>query len=616
MGLTQSAPDFVRRRKVQWRDSPSVKGAVAGPRHRDCVNPRWEKDHAQALSSLSRCPLAHGSVGVYPYPGYTQGRHPEICKYGCTPGKEVGSKESPRATLIREAWEFQELYHREMGSTAEKKVRRIAEVMRSIQEKGTYELTIDELRHGARVAWRNAPKCSNRGHWKELEVLDFRDAETNEQMFKGCLELLERALTSRATTPCIALFRPAAPGSKLGPRVWNSQLHRFCAYRNDDVSITGDPVELEFTEFLEEELSWRPPEKRTDFDLLPLVLQIDPSKPPQVFDIPPSYVELVHLRHPEFAWFAGLGLKWYGIPFVSNIELTVGGITFTAAPFNGWYADTEVVRDLADEDRYNKLPLIAEKMGLDVGTNSSMWRDGAMYELCRGVSYSFGLVGMGMVDHHTLTQNFFEWYEEEVSNRGYAPGNWKWIIPPMSASTSPCFQGLNKMTEYTLKPAYIRAPGWQKYWEWLGKPSHQTKRNVVNLISNWAVMKMLGWVMARVKARRPALAIFYASVSGNTKNYAMRMSHMLENLVIVDIIDLVRFPPKNLHSFGPHAYTQVWAVLTSTCGSGAPPAAARKFLSWLSDPGSHRVMKQKPFSVLGFGQSTYPRYGSFQEDEP
>lgn len=44
-------------------------------------------------------------------------------------------------------------------------------------------------------------------------------------------------------------------------------------------------------------------------------------------------------------------------------------------------------------------------------------------------------------------------YDKELSARGYAPGNWKWIVPPLAASAnSTTYLQLNKMTEYTLKP--------------------------------------------------------------------------------------------------------------------------------------------------------------------
>ena len=43
------------------------------------------------------------------------------------------------------------------------------------------------------------------------------------------------------------------------------------------------------------------------------------------------------------------------MPAVCALELSVGGLLYTGIPFNGWYADVEVVRDLCDEARYNML---------------------------------------------------------------------------------------------------------------------------------------------------------------------------------------------------------------------------------------------------------------------
>jgi nitric-oxide synthase len=39
------------------------------------------------------------------------------------------------------------------------------------------------------------------------------------------------------------------------------------------------------------------------------------------------------------------------------MKLEIGGIEFTACPFNGWYMVTEIGRNLADTNRYNKLPV-------------------------------------------------------------------------------------------------------------------------------------------------------------------------------------------------------------------------------------------------------------------
>ena len=54
------------------------------------------------------------------------------------------------------------------------------------------------------------------------------------------------------------------------------------------------------------------------------------------------------------------------VPMISDMRLEIGGISYTAAPFNGWYMGTEIgARNLADHDRYNLLPAVAEMMDLD-----------------------------------------------------------------------------------------------------------------------------------------------------------------------------------------------------------------------------------------------------------
>lgn len=49
-------------------------------------------------------------------------------------------------------------------------------------------------------------------------------------------------------------------------------------------------------------------------------------------------------------------LKWYAVPAVSSLLLDIGGLEFTAAPFNGWYMSSEIgARNFGDEYRYNLL---------------------------------------------------------------------------------------------------------------------------------------------------------------------------------------------------------------------------------------------------------------------
>lgn len=81
------------------------------------------------------------------------------------------------------------------GSDFLPKEERMAQIRRSIELSGTYEHTFDELQHGARVAWRNAPKCANRKYWGQLKLLDCRDEKTNRGMFDACIRHLDKAVS-------------------------------------------------------------------------------------------------------------------------------------------------------------------------------------------------------------------------------------------------------------------------------------------------------------------------------------------------------------------------------------------------------------------------------------
>lgn len=60
-----------------------------------------------------------------------------------------------------------------------------------------------------------------------------------------------------------------------------------------------------------------------------------------------------------------MGLKWYAVPAVSCLLLDIGGLEFTAAPFNGWYMNTEIAaRNFGDEYRYNlcKVSIVCDSL--------------------------------------------------------------------------------------------------------------------------------------------------------------------------------------------------------------------------------------------------------------
>jgi nitric-oxide synthase len=129
-------------------------------------------------------------------------------------------------------------------------------------------------------------------------------------------------------------------------------------------------------------------------------------------------------------------MQWYPVPVVCALDLTVGGILYTAAPFNGWYANTEVLRDLTDECRFNMLIPVAKALGMDTDTKpgeAPLWKDEVMHILSSAVLHSFKSARIAMIDHHTLIDMFWTWYQEEIHTRKYCPVNWKWVIVSTNA---------------------------------------------------------------------------------------------------------------------------------------------------------------------------------------
>ena len=237
-----------------------------------------------------------------------------------------------------------------------------------------------------------------------------------------------------------------------GRRLWNYQLLSYAGYQLADGSILGDPSNIEFTEKALE-LGWRSPENRTQFDYLPLVIQL-PGKEPKWFDIPPEIILDVALVHPDYEWFKDLGLKWYVLPAVCNMSLDLGGVQYTCTPFNGFYMGTEIGgRNFSDTYRYNMLPTIAEKMGLDCSSNDTLWKDRALIELNVAVLHSFKEQGVRLIDHHSMTDYFMEFMEEEKKCQRPIHADWGWIVPPLSGLLTQVYP--LKFDNRILKPNYF-----------------------------------------------------------------------------------------------------------------------------------------------------------------
>jgi nitric-oxide synthase len=289
--------------------------------------------------------------------------------------------------------------------------------------------------HGAKLAWRNHARCIGRLHWPSLQVVDRRDATRPAEIFEACVEHLKQATNGGNLNSMITLFAPRRPDGG-ETRIWNSQLIRYAGYRMSDGSILGDPLNADLTDAVHT-LGWQGEGGR--FDILPLVIQT-PGGEPQLFDLPREEILEVELHHPELPWFSDLGLRWHALPAISDMRMELGGLTYTACPFNGWYVSWEIgARNLSDENRYNLLPLIAERMGLDTRTPKTLWKDRALLELNHAVLHSFDEAGVKMVDHHTAAKQFCTHQDRETATGRITPTDWAWVVPPISGSTAPTF---------------------------------------------------------------------------------------------------------------------------------------------------------------------------------
>jgi nitric-oxide synthase len=201
--------------------------------------------------------------------------------------------------------------------------------------------------------------------------------------------------------------------------------------------VVGDPRFAVFTEAMQQQ-GWR---GKVDepFDVLPIAIEAHTGQL-RLYDLPEAAVWEVPLAHPEHRWFAELGLRWHAVPAIANMRLSIGGVSYPLTPFNGWYMGTEIgARNLADADRYDLLPVIGERLGLDTSTDRTLWRDRALVELNRAVLWSYDQAGVRISDHHGEATRFLAHIASEERSGRATPADWSWIVPPMSGAATGVF---------------------------------------------------------------------------------------------------------------------------------------------------------------------------------
>jgi nitric-oxide synthase, bacterial len=355
-------------------------------------------------------------------------------------------------SLLVSAERFVTLFHSE--NRAGPPGRRLRHVRHEIETTGTYRHTAAELEFGARVAWRNSSRCIGRLYWQSLRVRDRREVTAASDIAAESIAHLREATNGGRIRPVITVFAPDAPG-RPGPRILNSQLVQYAGYETAGGAVIGDPPNVAVTR-LAGDLGWPGARQAGRFDILPLLVQ-DTGALVTLHELPADAVLEVIIEHPEFGWFAGLGLRWYAVPVISDMYLDIGGVCYPAAPFNGWYMCTEIgSRDLGDTARYDQLHVIARHMGLSVASDRTLWKDKAMTELNLAVLHSFAAAGVTISDHHTESVRFLQHIGREERHGRACPADWTWIVPPAASSATPVFHRYYQDFDQT--PNFYRHP--------------------------------------------------------------------------------------------------------------------------------------------------------------
>uniref|UniRef100_A0A8C5IUV0 Nitric oxide synthase n=1 Tax=Junco hyemalis TaxID=40217 RepID=A0A8C5IUV0_JUNHY len=483
---------------------------------------------------------------------------------------------------------------------------RLEEVTKEIETTDTYQLRDTELIYGAKHAWRNAARCVGRIQWSKLQVFDARDCTTAHGMFNYICNHIKYATNKGNLRSAITIF-PQRTDSKHDFRIWNAQLIRYAGYKQPDGSVLGDPANVELTEICIQQ-GWKAPYGR--FDILPLLLQAN-GNDPELFEIPPELVLEVPIRHPKFEWFKDLGLKWYGLPAVSNMLLEIGGLEFSACPFSGWYMGTEIgVRDYCDNSRYNILEQVAKKMNLDMRKTSSLWKDQALVEINIAVLYSFQSDKVTIVDHHSATESFIKHMENEYRCRGGCPADWVWIVPPMSGSITPVFH--QEMLNYRLTPSFEYQPDPWNTHIWKGVNGTPTKKRAIGFKKLAKAVKFSAKLMGQAMAKRVKATILYATETGKSQVYAKTLCEIFKHAFDAKVMAMDEYDVVHLE------HETMVLVVTSTFGNGDPPENGEKFgcaLMEMKNPNSN-LEERKSYKVRFNSVSSYSDARKSSSDGP
>eukprot|EP00904_Undaria_pinnatifida_P005299 jgi/Undpi1/189/HiC_scaffold_1.g00186.m1 len=339
-----------------------------------------------------------------------------------------------------------------------------------------------------------------------------------------------------------------------------------------DGSYMGDKANLAATEAMIAN-GWVPPQQKGHFDILPVVIE-SPNGEIRMFDVPSSIAREVPLVHPDYPEFGKLGLKWGAVPSITNFTLYLGGISYTACPFNGWFMNTEIGRDLMEDNRCGRSHDIAKSFGIKVSDTDPFWKDRTFLEL------NFA-DGASIVDHHTASHQFMTHDLREKREGRECPAQWSWVVPPLGGSLTEVFH--HEMRHFNKDPRFVYQAEVYDVKASAYSPVKSDKSSVGS-------------------AQKKRIMVLYGSETGTAEDYAYQTAERLHDFAChVSTLDNVE--PSDLTVDGIHAVL----VVMSTFGDGGMPNGAKNFYDTAKglDPGA---LKGVRYSVMALGSTAYPDF--------
>ena len=353
-----------------------------------------------------------------------------------------------------EARAFIRQFYTESGQPESAMRARLTEVLTALRYDNYYHHTAEELAFGARVAWRNHARCIGRLYWQSLEVADCRSITEPAAIAARMEEHLNEAYNGGRIRSQISIFKPVED-QLLPATIENTQILQYAGYMQSDGRVVGDRQNLEATR-IAQAMGWQGTGTQAMFDRLPLMIR-DAQDRRSIFSVPGDLWQEVPVNHPTNDAISELGLRWYAVPVVSNMILSIGGIDYPCAPFNGFYMCTEIAsRDFSDKKRYDLLPRVANVLGIKPDDKiDPLWKDTVLTELNRAVLHSFETAGVTMIDHHRASEQFMDFYRREQSCGRHIASDWRWVVPPQASAATDVFH--LKMRNYHPLPNFYQS---------------------------------------------------------------------------------------------------------------------------------------------------------------